>query len=142
MNLCPLCNRISGSNGSFLEPIIEFKQSILFHGAHARFPGYCILVSKNCIKEWHDLLDDEALEFGHELRTCSKAIAHAFQADKINLASLGNVVPHLHWHIIPRYKTDPSFQIAPFALESEFSRFPLTHEYVQLVKEKLTILKA
>jgi diadenosine tetraphosphate (Ap4A) HIT family hydrolase len=28
---------------------------------------------------------------------------------KINLASLGNVVPHLHWHVIPRYTDDPHF---------------------------------
>jgi diadenosine tetraphosphate (Ap4A) HIT family hydrolase len=29
--------------------------------------------------------------------------------DKINLASLGNVVPHLHWHVIPRFSDDPHF---------------------------------
>jgi diadenosine tetraphosphate (Ap4A) HIT family hydrolase len=29
--------------------------------------------------------------------------------DKINLASLGNVTPHLHWHVIPRYRDDPHF---------------------------------
>jgi diadenosine tetraphosphate (Ap4A) HIT family hydrolase len=29
--------------------------------------------------------------------------------DKINLASLGNVVPHLHWHVIPRFADDPHF---------------------------------
>ena len=29
--------------------------------------------------------------------------------DKINLASLGNVVPHLHWHVIPRWKNDSHF---------------------------------
>jgi diadenosine tetraphosphate (Ap4A) HIT family hydrolase len=31
------------------------------------------------------------------------------QPDKINLASLGNVVPHLHWHVIPRFVDDPHF---------------------------------
>ena len=29
--------------------------------------------------------------------------------DKVNLASLGNMVPHLHWHVIPRWKNDPWF---------------------------------
>jgi diadenosine tetraphosphate (Ap4A) HIT family hydrolase len=29
--------------------------------------------------------------------------------DKVNLASLGNVVPHLHWHVIPRYRDDAHF---------------------------------
>jgi diadenosine tetraphosphate (Ap4A) HIT family hydrolase len=31
------------------------------------------------------------------------------QPDKINLASLGNVVPHLHWHVIPRFADDAHF---------------------------------
>ena len=31
------------------------------------------------------------------------------QPDKVNLASLGNVVPHIHWHVIPRYVNDRSF---------------------------------
>ena len=31
------------------------------------------------------------------------------QPDKINLASLGNVVPHVHWHVIPRWKDDSHF---------------------------------
>ena len=31
------------------------------------------------------------------------------QPDKINLASLGNAVPHLHWHVIPRFRGDPHF---------------------------------
>jgi hypothetical protein len=34
-------------------------------------------------------------------------------AEKVNLASLGNQVPHLHWHVIPRFKDDPHF---PFAI--------------------------
>jgi diadenosine tetraphosphate (Ap4A) HIT family hydrolase len=31
------------------------------------------------------------------------------QPDKINLAEFGNMVPHLHWHIIPRWQNDPYF---------------------------------
>jgi diadenosine tetraphosphate (Ap4A) HIT family hydrolase len=42
------------------------------------------------------------------LRT-EKAIRHVMQPDKINLASLGNVVPHLHWHVIPRWRDDRHF---------------------------------
>uniref|UniRef100_UPI0033409CB3 HIT family protein n=1 Tax=Castellaniella defragrans TaxID=75697 RepID=UPI0033409CB3 len=35
--------------------------------------------------------------------------------DKINLASLGNQVPHLHWHIIPRWRDDPFFPATPWS---------------------------
>jgi len=37
------------------------------------------------------------------------ALREVMHADKINLASLGNVVPHLHWHVIPRFTDDPHF---------------------------------
>jgi diadenosine tetraphosphate (Ap4A) HIT family hydrolase len=32
-----------------------------------------------------------------------------FKPEKINLASLGNKTPHIHWHVIPRFKEDPHF---------------------------------
>jgi diadenosine tetraphosphate (Ap4A) HIT family hydrolase len=38
-----------------------------------------------------------------------EAIRHVMQPDKINIAALGNMVPHIHWHVIPRYKNDAFF---------------------------------
>jgi diadenosine tetraphosphate (Ap4A) HIT family hydrolase len=35
--------------------------------------------------------------------------ARGLQPDKINLASLGNMVPHLHWHVVPRWRDDSHF---------------------------------
>jgi diadenosine tetraphosphate (Ap4A) HIT family hydrolase len=37
------------------------------------------------------------------------AVRALLRPDKINLASLGNVVPHLHWHVIPRWRDDSHF---------------------------------
>jgi len=37
------------------------------------------------------------------------ALRSALHPDKINLASFGNMVPHLHWHVIPRYRDDRHF---------------------------------
>jgi diadenosine tetraphosphate (Ap4A) HIT family hydrolase len=37
------------------------------------------------------------------------ALRDVLQPAKINLASFGNVVPHLHWHVIPRFADDPHF---------------------------------
>jgi diadenosine tetraphosphate (Ap4A) HIT family hydrolase len=41
--------------------------------------------------------------------TVEAALREIMAPDKINLASLGNVVPHLHWHVIPRYRDDKHF---------------------------------
>jgi diadenosine tetraphosphate (Ap4A) HIT family hydrolase len=37
------------------------------------------------------------------------AIRHVMHPDKINIAALGNMVPHIHWHVIPRFKDDAFF---------------------------------
>ncbi len=41
--------------------------------------------------------------------TVEQVLRDIFQPEKINLASLGNMTPHLHWHVIPRYKEDRNF---------------------------------
>ncbi len=41
--------------------------------------------------------------------TVEKIVREVLVPDKINLASLGNQVPHLHWHVIPRWRDDPWF---------------------------------
>jgi diadenosine tetraphosphate (Ap4A) HIT family hydrolase len=38
-----------------------------------------------------------------------EAVRHVMQPDKVNIAALGNMVPHIHWHVIPRYKDDAFF---------------------------------
>src|SRR4026207_1584946 len=49
--------------------------------------------------EWSSLAGD--------LFTAQQAVSRVVQPDHMNIESLGNVVPHLHWHIIPRYVGDP-----------------------------------
>jgi len=53
------------------------------------------------------LFRDEFTAFMAEARQAARAIAGAFRPDLMNYASLGNVMPHLHWHLVPRYRTDP-----------------------------------
>ena len=50
-------------------------------------------------------------ESGHmnAIWTVEKIVRDVMQPDKINLASLGNMVPHLHWHVIPRFENDKNF---------------------------------
>jgi len=38
-----------------------------------------------------------------------EAVRHVMRPDKVNIAALGNMVPHIHWHVIPRYQDDAFF---------------------------------
>jgi diadenosine tetraphosphate (Ap4A) HIT family hydrolase len=54
-----------------------------------------------------------------------EALREIMQPDKVNLASFGNVVPHLHWHVIPRFQGDAHF---PNPIWGEVKRTPDSSE--------------
>lgn len=73
------------------------------------FPGFCRVVWHAHIAEMSDLPEQQRLHLMRVVFAVENALRQALRPDKINLASLGNVTPHLHWHVIPRYRTDRSF---------------------------------
>jgi len=60
-------------------------------------------------KEMTDLPAADQQALMQVVLTAEAALREVMAPDKINLASLGNVVPHLHWHVIPRFADDPHF---------------------------------
>jgi len=75
----------------------------------AAFPGFCRVVWHRHVPEMSDLAPHDAHHALDVLLATERAVRHTVAPDKINLASLGNVVPHLHWHVIPRWKDDSHF---------------------------------
>lgn len=88
--------------------IAELGTSTLFLYRDQRFRGYSILSFGAWDATSLDALSDaEYWQFLADMRTASKAIRSVLRPDHMNYEMLGNSNPHLHWHIIPRYKTDP-----------------------------------
>ena len=75
----------------------------------AAFPGYCRVVSQRHVAEMSDLSPNDAHHVLSIVLATERALRRTVRPDKINLASLGNVVPHLHWHVIPRWRDDSHF---------------------------------
>ncbi len=73
------------------------------------FPGYCRVVWRQHVAEMSALPIQHAHHVTDVLLATERALRELVQPDKINLASLGNLVPHLHWHVIPRWKDDSHF---------------------------------
>jgi len=73
------------------------------------FPGFCRVILDRHVKEMTDLPPNERARLMRAVFATEAALRDLLQADKINLASLGNAVPHLHWHVIPRYRDDSRF---------------------------------
>jgi diadenosine tetraphosphate (Ap4A) HIT family hydrolase len=75
----------------------------------AAFPGYCRVIWRAHVIEMSDLTSHERRHLYEVVHAVESALRRLVQPDKINLASLGNVVPHLHWHVIPRWRDDSHF---------------------------------
>jgi diadenosine tetraphosphate (Ap4A) HIT family hydrolase len=73
------------------------------------FPGFCRVVWTAHVRELSDLTSSERNRLWAVVTAVEQAVREVMQPDKINLASLGNVVPHLHWHVIPRWADDSHF---------------------------------
>ena len=81
------------------------------------FPGFCRVIWNRHVAEMSDLTKADARHLMDVVLATERALRQVVQPDKINLASLGNVVPHLHWHVIPRWKDDSHFPAPIWATE-------------------------
>lgn len=103
---CPLCHPTAAENQAILW---EDALCRVIRVDDALYPGFCRLIWKGHVAELTDLSPDQRSHCLKVLCGVETALRQLMQPDKINLASLGNMVPHLHWHIIPRRRTDPHF---------------------------------
>jgi diadenosine tetraphosphate (Ap4A) HIT family hydrolase len=72
----------------------------------AAFRGYCILYFRRHVVELTELTAAERHILADDLARLAAAVQACCRPTKLNYASLGNEVPHLHWHVIPRYPDD------------------------------------
>lgn len=75
----------------------------------AAYPGFCRVIWNAHVKEMSDLAAPERAYIHEAVHQVELALRAVMEPAKINLASLGNMVPHLHWHVIPRFEDDAQF---------------------------------
>jgi diadenosine tetraphosphate (Ap4A) HIT family hydrolase len=73
------------------------------------YPGFCRVILNRHVKEMSDLGHAERERLIAVVFLVEQAVREVLQPQKINLASLGNKTPHLHWHVIPRFEQDKTF---------------------------------
>lgn len=96
-------------------PIASLGVSTLGLYEDNRYRGRCLLV----LNEHHDdmatMPEDLAVLLLKDARVAAKAIQTAVSADRINYAVLGNVISHVHYHLIPRnWSIDPAPRRSPW----------------------------
>ena len=100
---CPLCTDRAKSeiwrNGNFY----------LIDAEDPAFPCFLRVVSCRHVPEMSSLTSEERTELWGILNVVEEEIIKALRPHKVNLAQFGNMVPHLHWHVIARWQDDSHF---------------------------------
>jgi diadenosine tetraphosphate (Ap4A) HIT family hydrolase len=79
------------------------------------YRGFCRVVWNTHVREMSDLSDADKSLIMTVVFCVETALQKALSPQKMNLASLGNMTPHVHWHVIPRFANDPTFPNAIWA---------------------------
>jgi diadenosine tetraphosphate (Ap4A) HIT family hydrolase len=116
MTDCPLCR--------------PDKETMLWSDARCRvilvddpdYAGFCRVIWQRHVKEMTDLTDSDRGHFMAVVFAVEQALRELLHPDKMNLASLGNQAPHLHWHVIPRFTDDAHFPDPIWAARKRHAR--------------------
>ncbi|HLJ54294.1 MAG TPA: HIT family protein [Chthonomonadaceae bacterium] len=105
---CPMCPDSAGE-----DVVVELPSGRVHLQDDADYRGYCILVFRRHTVEIHELTAEERAAWIEDISRIGSALAQQCGPSKLNVTMLGNMVPHLHCHIIPRYPTDPDWGHPP-----------------------------
>jgi diadenosine tetraphosphate (Ap4A) HIT family hydrolase len=139
---CPLCQPRPDDCAQWVK-IAALSCSSLYLDRNQTYRGHCQLIYDPRHVEGLEKLElHEHAAMMNDLACAARAIARSMQPDHMNYVSLGNVVPHLHWHLVPRYRSDPRWG-SPIYL-TDTSRMPVTrldereyHARVELIRARL-----
>lgn len=116
MPACPLCDTPGGTilwQDDFCRVVLADEPD---------YPGFLRVILAAHVKEMSDLAPADQQRLLHAVLASEAALREVVAPDKVNLASLGNLVPHLHWHVIPRFADDPHFPNAVWGARQRDTR--------------------
>jgi diadenosine tetraphosphate (Ap4A) HIT family hydrolase len=103
---CPLDAPRPASN-DYWDLVAPLSVSSLYLSRNQTYRGQCQLIfDLRHAARPDQLTPEEWTSFCGDLYQAQNAVVRVTRPDHVNVESLGNVVPHLHWHIIPRYVGD------------------------------------
>jgi diadenosine tetraphosphate (Ap4A) HIT family hydrolase len=88
------------------------------------FPGWTLLILKRHATELYELECDERIALMEAVTAVAQALAHVYDAVKMNYELLGNLLPHIHWHLVPRRADDPIPRRPVWTLEHDARPLP------------------
>jgi diadenosine tetraphosphate (Ap4A) HIT family hydrolase len=122
---CPMCAALGKGDNNFGVSVFTGEVAEVRLERRSRLPGYCVVVWRHGhVAEPGDLAPVQASRYWAEVLAAGRAVQACFTPVKLNYLTLGNTVPHLHTHVLPRYQDDPA-PGGPIAWEAIFAADPV-----------------
>ena len=114
-------HRAHGPRAPSRDFVAELPRSWLILGDAQFYRGYCVLFAKRHVTEMHLMPRGEARALFDEMIAVGKTLERVVKPLKLNYECLGNLEPHVHWHVFPRFESDP-MRAAPVWMRPEPER--------------------
>ena len=132
---CSMDNRVT----DLMIEVCKLNVSTLFLFKEQTYKGRCIVAYNHHVKELFELDEKELELYTKDIAKAAAAMNKAFSPDKINYATYGDSVPHIHFHLVPKYiggtSWGQSFEMSPkdkvFLNDEEYKNM------INLIKESL-----
>lgn len=134
---CPLCLPRPDESSHWIK-VCKLEASTLYLDRNQTYRGHCQLIyDGGHVAGLEYLSQEECARLMGDLHHAAGAISRACSPALMNYASFGNVVPHLHWHLVPRYRSDPRWGMPIYTTDPADMRVTMLTdaEYRSLVEE-------
>jgi diadenosine tetraphosphate (Ap4A) HIT family hydrolase len=115
---CDLCNLLAAPGAAL---VWGDHQLSVVAVDEAEYPGFTRVVWNGHVKEMTDLPAADRVRIMDVVWAVESAQREVMAPEKVNLASFGNMTPHVHWHVIPRYRDDAHFPNPTWAVAQRAS---------------------
>lgn len=130
---CPLCE----TDGGLL--VFKNDQLRVIRAVEAGFPAFYRVVWNAHVAEFSSLALNERNVCMNAVAAVEQVLREQLRPAKINLAALGNMVPHLHWHVVARFDWDSHF---PASVWSTAQRPENVEKLAQILEKCASVNRA
>lgn len=137
---CFYCTKSEPLNTLMIE-ICKLQVSTVYLMRDQTHKGRCVVKFNDHKQELFELTEEEKKQYMDDIANVAKALKELFSPDKINYASYGDTVTHMHFHVVPKYKDGVEWG-SPFNVGLEEKKILSDKEYeelIELIKNKVSL---
>jgi len=103
---CFYCTKGQGLQELMVE-ICPLKKSTVYLFRDQNFKGRCVVAYNDHFRELFEVTPSELHEYMDDVAKVAEVIKNTLHPDKVSYAVFGDIVSHIHFHLVPKYKDGP-----------------------------------